>query len=90
MGDHINEDDAAAFARALIEAGAKTHVRDEILESTPLGWACRWGRAGVAKELLEAGADPVEADAHAWAQPRAWATKKGHSRLLPVPSEHGA
>ena len=82
MGDHVCDDEAAAFATALLDAGARADVRDEILKSTPLGWACRWGRASVAKMLLERGADPVESDAEPWARPRAWAEKMGHREVL--------
>lgn len=82
MRDHVTEEEAARFARALLDAGADTRARDEILKSTPLGWACRWGRAGVAKELLERGADPVEADAEPWARPRLWAEKMGHGDVV--------
>jgi ankyrin repeat protein len=73
----------------LLDAGPKTDVRDELLRSTPLGWACRWGRAGVAKALLEHGADPVEADGEPWARPRAWAEKMGHADVLAVLREYG-
>ena len=83
-GDHVTEEEAAAFARALLDAGARTDVRDEILKSTPLGWACRWGRAEVVRALLKAGADPVEAEGEPWARPRAWAEKMGHAGVLAV------
>ncbi len=33
-----------SLASILLDAGARTDVRDEFLKSTPLGWACRWGR----------------------------------------------
>jgi ankyrin repeat protein len=89
MGDHVTDEEAAAFARALLDAGARTDVRDEILQSTALGWACRWGRAEVARVLLERGADPVEAAADAWARPRAWAEKMGHEGVLAVLAQHG-
>jgi hypothetical protein len=89
MGDHVTEQEAAAFARTLMDAGARTDVRDEILESTPLGWACRWNRAEVVKVLLERGADPVEEDSEPWARPRAWAEKRGHPAVLAVLREHG-
>jgi len=82
MREHVTEEEAAAFARALLDAGARMDLRDDILKSTPLGWACRWGRAGVARVLLERGADPVEADAESWAQPRAWAEKMGNREVL--------
>ncbi len=82
MRAHIAEDEAAPFAEALLNAGARSGARDELLQSTALGWACRYGRAGVARLLLEAGADPVEADAEPWATPRAWAEKRGHAEIL--------
>jgi len=82
MRDHITEDESAAFAETLLKAGAKVGARDEILKSTALGWACRWGRAKVAELLLENGADPNEPDAEPWAAPRAWAEKKGHRTVL--------
>jgi hypothetical protein len=74
---------------ALLDAGARTDVRDDILRSTPLGWACRWGRAGVARALLERGADPVESDAEPWARPRAWAEKMERPAVLAVLKEYG-
>ncbi len=82
MGDHVTDDEAAAFAAALLDAGAKPDRRDDLLNSTPLGWACRWGRAQVVRVLLERGADPVEADAEPWARPRAWAEKMGHDNVI--------
>ncbi|HEY3458422.1 MAG TPA: ankyrin repeat domain-containing protein [Bryobacteraceae bacterium] len=81
MGDHVTEEEAAAFAVALLDAGARTDVRDDILNSTPLGWACRWGRFEVAKTLLDRGADPVEADNEPWARPKAWAEKMKHADI---------
>ena len=84
MRGHVTPKEAAAFARTLLDAGARLDVRDDILKSTPLGWACRWGRAEVAKLLLERGADPIEADAEPWARPQAWADKKGQSEILAI------
>ena len=89
MGRHVTDEEATAFALALLEAGAKTGVRDDILKSTPLGWACRWGRAGVVKAMLEHGADSVEMDAEPWATPRAWAEKKGHAPVVELLCTHG-
>jgi ankyrin repeat protein len=82
IGDHVTDEEAAPFAIALLDAGAHTDVRDEIFRSTPLGWACRWGRLSVVKVLLDRGADAVEADAEPWAQPASWAEKMGHSGIL--------
>jgi ankyrin repeat protein len=81
MGDWITDDEAVEFARVLLDAGARMDVRDELLQSTPMGWACRWGRVGVAKILLERGADSVERDSEPWARPQAWAEKMGHPEI---------
>jgi ankyrin repeat protein len=88
MGHHdgasgwITEEEALAFAVALLDAGARTDVRDDLLKSTPLGWACRWGRLPIVRELLRRGVDPLEPDAEPWATPRAWAGKMGHREIL--------
>jgi ankyrin repeat protein len=76
------------FARMLLDAGARTDLRDDLLRSTALGWACRWGRVHFVKLLLDRGADPVEADAEPWATPAAWAQKSGHDEVLKVLREH--
>ncbi|HYP08551.1 MAG TPA: ankyrin repeat domain-containing protein, partial [Bryobacteraceae bacterium] len=81
---HVPEETAVAFATLLLDKGARIDVRDELLRSTPLGWACRWGRAGLVKLLLARGADPVEADAEPWATPRAWAAKQNHAEILGI------
>ena len=72
------EEEALAFAVTLLDAGARTDVRDDLLKSTPLGWACRWGHVEIVQLLLERRADPIEPDAEPWATPRAWAQKMGH------------
>jgi hypothetical protein len=71
-----------ALATQLLDAGARLDVRDNLLMSTPLGWACRWGRVEIVKLLLARGADPVEAGAEPWATPRAWATKMQHPEIV--------
>jgi len=71
-----------ALATILLDAGARMDVRDNLLKSTPLGWACRWGRTEMAKLFLSRGADPVEPDAEPWATPRAWAGKMRRPEIL--------
>jgi hypothetical protein len=78
-----------ALAAMLLDAGAGIDARDDVLKSTPLGWACRWGRFQLVKLLLERGAVPVEADAEPWATPRAWAEKRGQNAVLTLLREHG-
>jgi ankyrin repeat protein len=70
------------LATILLDAGARLDVRDALLQSTPLGWACRWGRTEIVKLFLTRGADPIEADAEPWATPTAWAEKKRHPEIV--------
>jgi ankyrin repeat protein len=78
----VKPEERVAFVETLLNHGARMDVRDDLLRSTPLGWACRWGRLEVATLLLERGADPLEADAEPWAAPRAWAEKMGQGAIL--------
>jgi ankyrin repeat protein len=70
------------LATILLDAGARLDVRDDLLKSTPLGWACRWGRVEMVKLFLARGADPVEADAEPWKTPRAWAEKMHRPEIV--------
>jgi hypothetical protein len=81
MGDWVTEEEVAEFGRAALQAGARMDRRDDILKSTPLGWACRWGRPGLVRLLIEYGADTEENDAEPWARPRSWALKMGHDEI---------
>jgi ankyrin repeat protein len=76
--------DRARFAAMLIDHGARLDVRDDLLKSTPLGWACRWGHKELVELLLERGAPVRERDAEAWATPEAWAQKMGHAEILAI------
>jgi hypothetical protein len=49
--------------------------------STPLGWACRWGRDHFVQLLIARGADPIEPDAEPWATPKAWTQKRRDAGL---------
>lgn len=68
-------------AAMLLDAGASLTLRDRLLKSTPLGWACRWGRIELVTLFLERGADAVEPDAEPWANPFAWARKREHHEI---------
>jgi ankyrin repeat protein len=78
----VSDEEALAFAVTLLAAGARTDVRDDLLQSTPLGWACRWGRVPIVREMLRRGVDAVEPNAQPWATPRAWAEKMGHHEIV--------
>jgi hypothetical protein len=73
----------------LLDAGARTDIRDEFLKSTPLGWACRWGRVELVKLLLTRGADPIEREAEPWARPIAWAERRHHPGIASILRQHG-
>jgi ankyrin repeat protein len=79
-----------SLASMLLDAGARTNVRDEFLKSTPLGWACRWGRAELVTLLLARRADPIEPEAEPWATPLAWAERRQHARIATILRQHGA
>ncbi|HEY6252495.1 MAG TPA: ankyrin repeat domain-containing protein [Candidatus Angelobacter sp.] len=74
----VGDEDRARFASMLLDHGARLDLRDDLLKSTPLGWACRWGRGGMVKMLLDRGADPREPEGEPWARPVAWAEKMGN------------
>ena len=79
-----------ALATMLLDAGARTDIRDEFLKSTPLGWACRWGRVALVELLLARGADPIEAGAEPWATPLAWAERRQRAEIASILRQHGA
>ncbi|HLJ44671.1 MAG TPA: ankyrin repeat domain-containing protein [Bryobacteraceae bacterium] len=73
----VSDEERARFAAALIDHGARLDLRDDLLKSTPLGYACRWGRRKLVDLLIARGAPIDEPDAEPWATPRAWARKAG-------------
>jgi ankyrin repeat protein len=79
-----------SLASMLLDAGARTDIRDEFLRSTPLGWACRWGRVELVTLLLARGADPIEPGAEPWATPLAWAERRQHAGIASILQQHGA
>ena len=78
------------LATMLLDAGARLDVRDTLLMSTPLGWACRWGRVELVRLLLGRGADPIEPEAQPWATPLAWAERRQHGEIASILRQHGA
>lgn len=80
----VDETSRVRFTEILLDYGARTDLRDDILKSTPLGWACRWRRLEMAEVLLKRGALIEESDAERWATPIAWAQKMGHGHILQI------
>jgi ankyrin repeat protein len=85
-----DEADRTRFAALLLDAGARLDRRDDLLKSTALGWACRWGREELAEMLIARGAPASEPDAEPWATPLAWAQKMGHVAIERRLRERGA
>ncbi|HEX3745353.1 MAG TPA: ankyrin repeat domain-containing protein [Bryobacteraceae bacterium] len=83
----LPEQTRVRFAAMLLNRGARLDVRDDLLRSTPLAWACRWGRGPMVEFLLSRGASPNEPDAEAWATPLAWANKMGHPDIAALVRE---
>jgi ankyrin repeat protein len=90
-GYHGRVSDAhrARFASMLLDYGARLDLRDDLLKSSPLGWACRWGRKKLAETLIARGAMINEPDAEPWATPKAWAEKMKQDEILAVLAKHG-
>jgi ankyrin repeat protein len=84
----LTDEDRARFASMLLDHGARSDLRDDLLKSTPLGWACRWGREKLAELLIQRGANIHEPDAEPWATPKAWAAKMKHEAILAVLRQH--
>jgi ankyrin repeat protein len=80
----LSGEDRARFAGMLIDHGARLDIRDELLQSTALGWACRWGHKELVERLIQRGAPVRESDAETWATPEAWAKKMGHGEILAI------
>ncbi len=77
----VSGPERARFASMLLDHGARLDLRDDLLQSTPLGWACRWGRQELVELLLARGAPVNEHDAEPWATPLAWANKRDHTGI---------
>ena len=77
----MTPEERIAFATLVLDAGARFDPRDELLQSTPLAWAARWGRTELVALLLERGAPRVEPDGEPWTAPLAWAERYGHTEI---------
>lgn len=78
----VSEAARARFAALLLDRGASPSLHDDLLESTPLGWAARWGRLELVNLLLDRGAPSIEPCTPDWAQPSAWASRMGQREVL--------
>lgn len=78
----LSADERLTLATMVLDAGARLDLRDTVLLSTPLGWACRWGRIELVTLFLSRGADPIEGGAEPWARPRSWAEKMNRRDVM--------
>ena len=83
----MTEDDRLQFASILLKYDVELNLINDLLRSTPLGWAIRWERYELAKLYLENGADPQLAGAD-WALPSSWAEKKKNKKLMSLISQN--
>lgn len=81
---HFAEDNDVENAAVFIAHGADLDPIDECFQTTPLGWAAKYGKLNMAELLLRHGADPNLPGDPAWATPLAWATSRGHERVASV------
>ena len=58
-------------------------ARDDLLRSTPLGWACRWGTPGTRRTPHRPRRPVDEPDAEPWATPRAGQLRRKTTLFLP-------
>jgi len=86
--DGLSDAARVRFAGMLLDHGARLDLRDDLLRSTPLGWACRWGRTGLVEFLIERGSPVQEPDAEPWATPQAWARKMKHDAVSAILQQH--
>lgn len=84
----MTEPERLEFARIALEFTPDMSGRDNLLKSTPLGWACRWGRLELVELLLSHGVSTEEPDAEPWATPLAWATKMNHPKMAALLQAH--
>jgi ankyrin repeat protein len=85
----MTEEERLAFARVALAHAPDLSLRDRLLHSTPLGWACRWGRTSLVRLLLEHGAPAREPGAESWAAPLAWAERKGRKPIVELLKQYG-
>lgn len=78
----MRPEERVQFATVLLDAGATFDVRDELLKSTPLAWAARWGRTELVKLYLSRGCPKEEPAADPWATPLAWAKRYGRTEII--------
>lgn len=82
---HMNQIDKA---RLLLRYGADINAVDGEYETTPLGYAAKWGHLEFAEMLLEEGAD-VKAG-RPWSTPDAWAEMREDEAMIHLLWRHGA
>jgi ankyrin repeat protein len=78
------ERDDIENAELFIEHGADLSARDDELQSTPLGYAAKYGRRRMVNLLLARGAPTNLPDDPPWATPLAWAERRGQAEIAAI------
>jgi hypothetical protein len=81
MGPHVSDVEVNGFAQVALDAGVSLTERDDLLCSTPLAWASRWGRGDLVRLLVSRGAQVNETGAAEWSQPLSWALRYRHQHI---------
>ncbi|MBL9127219.1 MAG: ankyrin repeat domain-containing protein, partial [Verrucomicrobiales bacterium] len=76
------------IAVQFLSHGASIHARDEVLQSTPLGYAAKFGKRRMVEFLLRRGARVRLPDDPPWAAPEAWARRRGHTAVAELLRHH--
>jgi len=80
----------AEACRILIKYGADIDARDDVFQSTPLGWAAMFGNSEIAKILLDAGAKTNLPGDDPWSTPLFWAQHRGYTQIAELLRSRGA
>jgi len=83
----MTEPERVAFGKLFLDHGAELDVLDDLLQSTPLGWAVRYQKLDLARLYIDRGAD-VNLGGADWATPIAWARKGGDAEMIALIEQH--
>ena len=75
------------LAEQFLNQGANIQARDDDINSTPLGWAAKYGQIDMVQFLHTRGALKVHPDEPKWATPLEWAKRRQHATAVAMLSK---